>query len=67
MEPKTISPDEASMMLDEGRVTFVDARNSEAWAESKQRLPGALRIPADEVDHHLGELPKQGTIVAYCT
>lgn len=67
MKPTEISADEAKKMLDDGRVTFVDARNPQAWAESSQKLPGALRIPADEVEQHLSEIPMEGTVVAYCT
>jgi rhodanese-related sulfurtransferase len=46
---------------------FVDTRNPQAWAESAVKLPGALRIPADQLEKHLFELPKNKPIVAYCT
>ena len=49
------------------QLTFVDARNSEAWSESDEKLPGAIRIPADEVAKHVGDLPRDRTIITYCT
>jgi rhodanese-related sulfurtransferase len=46
---------------------FVDTRNPNAWGESNEKLPGALRVPADEVDRHLGEIPHDRAIITYCT
>jgi rhodanese-related sulfurtransferase len=48
-------------------VFFVDSRNPQAWAESNVRLPGAARVPADDVESHLADIPTDGTIVTYCT
>lgn len=63
-----ITVDEVKRRLDRGdRVTFLDTRNPTAWAESDRKLLGAIRIPADAVDRHLDEIPKQGLIAAYCT
>jgi len=68
MKPTPVSATEAKQMLDRGeRVAFVDARNPVAWGESKHKLPGAIRIPVDEVDQHIGELPENGTVITYCT
>jgi rhodanese-related sulfurtransferase len=30
-------------------------------------LPGAVRIPPDQVDERYGELPREKAVVAYCT
>ncbi len=49
------------------RVVFVDARNPHAWGDSDVRLPGAVRMPPDEVDQLAAALPKGRPIVAYCT
>jgi rhodanese-related sulfurtransferase len=63
-----MSPEEASRKLDRGEpVTFLDARNPQAWAASPLQLPSALRAPADQLDEHLGEIPRDHTVVAYCT
>ena len=49
------------------RVIFVDARNVVAWATSRVKLPGAIRVPVDEVDRRIGEIPRDGRVVPYCT
>ena len=68
MTPAPISASEAKRMLDSGApVIFVDARNPVAWGQASNKLPGAVRIPADEVSEHLGELPSDGTVITYCT
>ena len=46
-------------------ITFVDARNPEAFAGSDVELPEAMRILPDQVDPHLAELPEVELIVAY--
>jgi len=46
---------------------FLDTRNPQAWGESDVKLPGALRVPAEEVAQHVAAIPKDKPIVAYCT
>ncbi len=59
---------EIDEILDRGeRVIFVDARNPIAWAASRVKLPGAIRVPVDEVDRRIGEIPRDGLVVPYCT
>lgn len=59
---------EAKRLMDLGEtVQFVDSRNPTAWAQSDRELPGAVRVPADEIEQHLAELPRDRTLVAYCT
>jgi len=68
MQPTPISVQDARKMLDHGdRVVFVDARNPVAWGAATEKLPGAIRIPVDEVDQHVSELPSSGTVITYCT
>lgn len=68
MKPTPVSATEAKQMLDRGeRVVFVDARNPVAWGQSQHKLPGAIRIPVDDVDQHLSELPQDGIVITYCT
>ncbi len=63
-----ITADEVKARMDRGeKFTFIDARNPEAWAESDVKLPGALRIPADDVEKFVGDLPDDRTIITYCT
>jgi rhodanese-related sulfurtransferase len=68
MNATSVSAAEVNRMLEQGApVTFVDARNPTAWGESAVKLPGAIRVPADEVDRQLDEIPRDGTIITYCT
>jgi rhodanese-related sulfurtransferase len=68
MKPTPVSAAEAKRMLDRGeRVVFVDARNPVAWGQAQEKLPGAIRIPVDEVDQHLSELPPDWIGITYCT
>ena len=68
MQPTPISVQDARKMLDHGnRVVFVDARNPVAWGAATEKLPDAIRIPVDEVDQHVSELPSSGTVITYCT
>jgi rhodanese-related sulfurtransferase len=47
--------------------TFIDTRNPQAWAQSQEKLPGAIRLPADASDEALSKVPKNRPAVAYCT
>jgi rhodanese-related sulfurtransferase len=68
MDVTRITVDEVKQRLDRGEeFAFVDTRNPEAWAESDSKLPNALRVPANELDQHLDEIPKDRTLITYCT
>jgi len=68
MEATRITTDEIRERLDRGeQFTFVDTRNPTAWGESDKKLPAALRVPADEVEKHLNEIPKDRAVITYCT
>jgi rhodanese-related sulfurtransferase len=45
----------------------IDTRNAQEWAKSDQKIPEAIRVPADRVDQVLSKIPKDKPIVAYCT
>lgn len=68
MEVTRVTVDEVKARMDRGEpVLFVDTRNPTAWNGSDVKLPGALRVPADEVEHHLKEIPHGRAIITYCT
>lgn len=48
-------------------IAFIDSRNPIAWGSSKLTLPGAVRVPIDEVAQHLQELPRDRRLIVYCT
>jgi rhodanese-related sulfurtransferase len=68
MEATRVTIDEVKERMDRGeQFTFVDARNPEAWSEAETKVPGAIRVPADEVEQHLSEIPHDRTVITYCT
>ena len=68
METTRVTIDEIKERMDRGeQFTFVDTRNPQAWAEAETKLPGAIRVPADEVEQHLAEIPHDRTVITYCT
>jgi len=68
MASNRISPEEANARVLAGEpVTFFDSRNPQAWSESDRKIPGALRVTADDVESHLGQFDRNTTIIAYCT
>jgi rhodanese-related sulfurtransferase len=67
MEPTRLTPEQVRAKLDAGRpVTFVDTRSPQQWDASDAKLPGALHVPAAEIEQHLDAIPRDATIVTYC-
>ena len=68
MEATRVTVDEVKQRMDRGEeFTFVDTRNPKAWAEAETKLPGAIRIPAEEVEQHIDEIPRGRSVITYCT
>jgi len=68
VEVTRVTVDEVKERMDRGeQFTFVDTRNPKAWGEATTKLPGAIRVPSDEVQQHLGEIPHDRTVITYCT
>jgi rhodanese-related sulfurtransferase len=68
MEATRVTVDEVKQRMDRGEeFTFIDTRNPKAWAEADTKLPGAIRVPADEAERHLDEIPRDRTVITYCT
>ncbi len=66
-EYRTISPEAAKTLLDNGReLVLVDVRTAEEYAE--KHIPGAILIPNEEIDgSRPEELPDlDATIIIYC-
>ena len=63
-----ISVDDVRRRMQAGEdFVFVDTRNPQAWAESDVTLPNAIRIPADDFEKYLNSIPKDKSVVTYCT
>ncbi|HWP41599.1 MAG TPA: rhodanese-like domain-containing protein [Blastocatellia bacterium] len=68
MEPARITVNEVSRKLNNGEpIVFVDSRNPNAWKEADTKLPGAIRVPADEVEKHIADIARDRMVVTYCT
>ena len=68
MEATRITTDEIKQRMDRGeQFAFVDTRNPQAWAAAEEKLPHAIRVSADEIDRHLEEIPRDRTVITYCT
>jgi rhodanese-related sulfurtransferase len=63
-----VTVDEVRERMERGEpFAFVDTRNSNAWEAGDTKLPGAIRVPADEVEKHLEEIPRDRSVITYCT
>jgi rhodanese-related sulfurtransferase len=68
MEAPRIEKDELKRRLDAGeQFTILDDRSPEAWEKADTQIPGSIRVPPDELDKHLQEIPRNGKILTYCT
>lgn len=68
MEATRVTVTEVQERMQRGEpFAFVDTRNPKAWGESNEKLPGAIRVPADEVGQHLAEIPQTQAVITYCT
>jgi rhodanese-related sulfurtransferase len=68
MEVTRVTVDEVRARLDRGEpLAIVDARSADAWSKATSRIPGAIRVPPDDVAPHLEEIPRDRAVVTYCT
>jgi rhodanese-related sulfurtransferase len=68
LEPERIDIQDLERKLDRGEpVFFIDTRSAHAWEESGLKIPGAVRLHYRDIEAHLDELPRDRTIVTYCT
>ena len=68
MEATRVTVDEVRERMERGEpFAFVDTRNPNAWGESDVKLPGAIRVPAGELEQHLEEIPHDRAVITYCT
>jgi rhodanese-related sulfurtransferase len=67
-EVTRVTVDEIKQRLENGEpFTFIDTRNPKAWSEAKEKLPGAIRVPAEDVTSHLSKIPRGRVVIVYCT
>jgi membrane protein DedA with SNARE-associated domain len=64
-----ITPDEVKRRLDagDGDLIVIDTRSPLEVEATPYAIPGAIWIPADDIDRRRAELPAAAEIVLYCT
>ncbi|HVT45162.1 MAG TPA: rhodanese-like domain-containing protein [Thermoanaerobaculia bacterium] len=63
-----ITAEEAKARVDRGEpIAFVDSRSEKSWSESEVEIPGSVRVPPDHAGEHLSLVPKDRSVVTYCT
>lgn len=68
MEPTKMTATEVKKRMDRGEpLVFLDARNPKAWGAADVKMPGALRVPANEIERSLQKIPKGRPVITYCT
>jgi rhodanese-related sulfurtransferase len=63
-----ISVKDLQARMDKGDdFVVLDTRNPNAWAESEEKLPKAIRVSSDNLETVISGIPKDKPIVVYCT
>ena len=62
---RRIGPGELKEMLDAGSTVLYDTRAKTAY--DAEHIKGAISMPYEDVSKRAGELPKDKTLVFYCT
>jgi 3-mercaptopyruvate sulfurtransferase SseA len=60
-----ITPAQLEKLISQGQAYIVDVRTQDAF--DLGHIPGSRLIPAGEVLNHASELPRDKTIVTYCS
>jgi rhodanese-related sulfurtransferase len=67
-EDLRITIDELRKRMEAGEdFTVIDTRNPQAWAQSDEMVPEAIRFSLNNLDENVSAIPKDKPIVAYCT
>ena len=62
---RRVTPAELEAMLKNGQAIVVDVRNQDSF--DMGHIPGSRLIPAGEILNHVNSLPRDKTIVTYCS
>jgi rhodanese-related sulfurtransferase len=67
MEPTKVTAEQARRAIDaDQRVIFLDVRSEPDWVQADRKLPGAIRVPADQLDQFFNIIPQNEMVVPYC-
>lgn len=67
MGPIRVAVDEAKEKLDQGGVTILDVDDPGSYGRRADRIAGAVRIDPRDINSEYERLPKEETVLAYCT
>lgn len=62
-----IRAEQAKALVDADEAVVVDAVASHVWPAMTRSIAGALRIPPEDIPRRYTELPRDKTIIVYCT
>ena len=62
-----IAPAEAARLVASGEAILIDVTESGAWSLLREVPAGSLRITPSEFRERVAELPRERTLIAYCT
>ncbi len=62
---KRISIDDALHAMHD--VVFVDARSATALSRNPLQVRGAIHVPVKQIEQRLRQLPRDRTLITYCT
>jgi rhodanese-related sulfurtransferase len=62
---RRVTIEELEAMMKDGSALVIDVRSQDAY--NVGHIPGSRLIPAGEILNHIGELPRDRTIVTYCS
>ena len=62
-----IDPAEAKALTDSGKAMILDVVASHVWPAMTRTIQDSIRIPPQEIEQRFSELPRDKTIIAYCT
>jgi rhodanese-related sulfurtransferase len=62
-----IDVEAAKAMFDAGQAVIVDVVASHVWPSMTRTIEGSIRIPPEEIETRHEELPRDKTIILYCT
>jgi hypothetical protein len=66
--PPRATTDMVEQWMAEGRTLVVlDSRSDVAWERGTTKAEGAIRVPPNDVDSVVDEIPRDGTVIVYCT
>lgn len=57
----------AKALVDTDEAMILDVVASHVWPSMARRISQSIRIPPEDIQTRYGELPRDKTIIAYCT